>query len=511
MRMDEPVTTETLLFLTPEIVVAIAAVVIYVGGAFVASRTVWGWIGLGGILLAAAALFVQHPESGQGPLAGDALGQLVRWLALAAGGLLVLMAARLRARDVPEYLGSLLLTIVGLMLVAGADELIILFLGLELIAIPTYLLLYLGRRDVVARESAAKYFFLSILATALLLYGFSCFYGTTGSTDLRVIAAHLATATPDRDGSAGLVKVALAFVFAALGFKIAAVPFHFYAPDVYQGTTNLNAAMLSILPKAAGMVGLIRLGLLTPGVGSHAWQIALVLAAVTMTYGNVLALWQENLRRLLAYSSIAHAGTMLIGLAVGLAAAGGDPARWDGIGGLLFYLCVYAAATIGVFAALVYLGREGRQLDNIDELAGLGQTRPAVAGAIAACLFSLAGVPPLAGFWGKLVVFASALDVAPAGSEANGARIWFIVVAVIGALNAAVAAAYYLRVVGVMYFRLPLAAFKPKGGRGAAVAAIVCALLVVALGLASGPLLRVCYNASPRTTASNPQSLTPGP
>jgi NADH-quinone oxidoreductase subunit N len=484
----------------PEIVLAIAAVTIYVAGAFVASRAVWSWIGLGAIAIAAAAMLIQQPQPA-GPLAGDALGQLIRWLALGVGAMLILTASRSRAPDVPEYLGSLLLTVVGLMLVAEANELILLFLGLELIAIPTYLLLYLGRRNAAAEESAAKYFFLSVLASALLLYGFSFLYGTTGSTDLGAIAAGLAQPAAGQDALAGLARIALVFVFAGLGFKIAAVPLHFYAPDVYQGTTQLNAALLSVVPKAAGLVALVRIGLLMPGLESHAWRIALALAVVTMTYANVLALWQDNLRRLLAYSSIAHGGTMLIGLAAGLAMAGAGPASWDGIAGLVFYLCVYAVATIGVFAALVHLGREGREVDNVDELAGLGQTSPVMAGAIAVCLFSLAGVPPLAGFWGKLAVFASALDVQPAAGEPGGLRIWFIALAVVGVLNAAIAAAYYLRVVGVMYFRLPLASPKPEGGRGAWIAAIACAVLVVLLGLASGPLFDACRRASPNVSA----------
>jgi NADH-quinone oxidoreductase subunit N len=288
-------------------------------------------------------------------------------------------------------------------------------------------------------------------------------------------------------------------VFAGLGFKIAAVPFHFYAPDVYQGTTHLNAALLSVVPKAAGLIVLVRIMVpsgASPLADAYLWRIALGLSVLTMTLGNVLALWQDNLRRLLAYSSIAHAGYMLIGLAVGLAGTGAAGA-WDGLAGLLFYLCVYAAATLGTFAALAYLGSQRQQLDAVDELAGLGRTHPLVATMMALFMFSLAGIPPLAGFWGKFLLFASALNVDRAAGTEDGRQAWFVALAVIGVMNAAVAAAYYLRVVAVMYFRAPLAVRKAEGGAGPWCAAVACSILVIVLGLWPGPLMRESNCASP--------------
>ena len=246
--------------------------------------------------------------------------------------------------------------------------------------------------------------------------------------------------------------MALLLVFAGMGFRMTAVPFHFYAPDVYQGTSNPNAGLLSTLPKIAGLLVVVRVIMASmPGheLQGLGWRIALVMAVLTMTLGNVLALWQDNIRRLLAYSSIAHAGYMLIGVAVGFAtAAGGEaPLEINGIGTALFYLGVYCLATIGAFAALNYLGSAERQIDGVDELNGLGRTRPAAALALAVAMFSLAGVPPLAGFWGKLTLFTGALEVG------GTLRPWFVGLAVIGAVNAAIAMAYYLRVVAVMYFR----------------------------------------------------------
>jgi NADH-quinone oxidoreductase subunit N len=371
-------------------------------------------------------------------------------------------------------------------------------------------LLYLGRRDVGSREATAKYFFLSILASALLLYGFSFFYGSTGSMDLRAIRELTSGSGATGPGAADaarqlgvgpLAKIALVLIFAGLGFRVTAVPFHFYAPDVYQGTTNGNAGLLSIIPKIAGLVALIRLTavlLEVPDVQTYAWRVALALSIVTMSLGNFMALWQDNLRRLMAYSSIAHAGYLLIPLAVFLAPGAGIPAAWDGIGALLLYLLVYAVATIGMFAALASLGRDDSQVDGVDELAGLawtgGTVRPVLAWCIAAFMFSLAGIPPMAGFWGKLAVFASALG---AGDPDSGVRGWFIALAVVGVLNAAVAATYYLRIIGVMFFRLPLAipAVK-KGAGGAGLTALICGALVLLIGLGPGLWIRYADNAT---------------
>ena len=492
--------SETVLLLTAEIVLVVVAVLIYVGGAFVRARGVWSWIALGGIIVAALALAAsaQPGSSSSGPLEMDRLAWYVRWLALGTGALLVLLASRpLNAPGTAEYVGSLLLAIAGVMLVAGSGELVLLFLGLELVSIPIYILLYLGRRDAASQEATAKYFFLSVLASAMLLYGFSFLYGVTGSTDLRLIGEQLA----EPGGFLDLAKVALVLIFAGLGFKIAAVPFHFYAPDVYQGTTYPNAAVLSVVPKIAGMVALVRVvAVAMEGIGPAPWQIAMALAVLSMTFGNLLALWQDNLRRLLAYASIAHTGYLLVGLSAYLASAPDVAGPWDGVGAVLLSLTVYGVATIGTFAALACLGRGEQQIDGVEELAGLGwtagPTRRILAWAIALFMFSLAGIPPLAGFWGRLALLASALSL---GGLDPAARPWFVALAVVGGLNMVVAAAYYLRIVGVIFFRLPLGTPEPKQGTGGAFAAtLVCALLVVVIGLHSGPWIRAANRASPR-------------
>ncbi len=506
-------TTETLRLLTPEIVLMAAAVAIYLGGAFSASRRAWSWIAGAALLLAAAALATQHgPATAAEPLNLDSLAWGGRWLALGFGALLVLLASRPLAPDgSSEYVGSLLLTIAGLMLVTGAGELVLLFLGLELISIPTYILLYLGRHDDKCQESTVKYFFLSVLSSAILLYGFSFLYGVTGSTDLDAARAMLSDAAILPTGFAVLSKLAMALIFAGLCFKIAAVPFHFYAPDVYQGTTYSNAALLSVVPKAAGLAAMVRILVAAmPGMEPYSWRVVLAVAALTMTLGNVLALWQDDLRRLLAYSSIAQVGYMLMGLAVSLA-TGNAPGPWNGVGALGFYLVAYAAATIGAFAVLEHLGRPERRIDGVEELAGLGRTRPLAAAVLAVCMFSLAGVPPLAGFWGKFLVFGSALNVDGAAGAEGDLRLWFTGLAIVGVLNAAVAAAYYLRIVAVMYFRTPLATPRAEGGAGAWWAAVASALLVVAIGLYPGPLMHEANYIGSQPSAARFQSPIPNP
>ena len=217
------------------------------------------------------------------------------------------------------------------MLVAEAGDLVLLFVGLELISIPTYVLLSLGRHDAARQEAAAKYFFLSVLSSAVMLYGFSFLYGLAGSTDLAKVQAALAGARPAAGSFDGLSKLALALVFAGLCFRITAVPFQFYAPDVYQGTSYPNAALLSVLPKTAGFLVLTRLLMAAAPAPPYLWQVVLAVSILTMTFGNLTALWQNDLRRLLAYSSIANAGYMLLGLAVALA-PGVPSAAWDGFG-----------------------------------------------------------------------------------------------------------------------------------------------------------------------------------
>ena len=242
-----------------------------------------------------------------------------------------MLSARAAADSQPaEVVASLVMIVVGLMLVGSSRDLVMMFLALELISIPTYVLLSIGRRDPTAQEASTKYLLLSVLSSAILLYGFSFLYGVGGSTALEAISARLAQQPVDGGSLRPLAALAMVLIFAGVGFRIAAVPFHFYAPDVYQGTNQTNAALLSVFPKVAGLAVLVRIvALAMPGLESYGWGMSLILAMLTMTVANVVALWQDNLRRLMAYSSIAHAGYMLIGVTVAFAAAVG-PSRCKG-------------------------------------------------------------------------------------------------------------------------------------------------------------------------------------
>jgi len=508
--------------LAPEVILIAVATLIYVAGAFVRAREVWSYLAFTGILGAAYALWTSPIGDGAlGPVLADDLAGYVRWLTLVVGGLMVLMLSRFSNQAAAsEIVGTLLMITAGLMLVASSGELVLMFLGLELVTFPTYLLLYLGRVDARGQESAAKYFYLSILAAALMLYGFSFLYGAAGSTQLadlgRVLGSQrevVADGAVTRTTTQQIAGLGLVFLFAGLGFKLTAVPFHFYAPDVYQGTTNPNAGLLSVAPKIAGVVALLRIvAAAMPEMEPIAWRVVLIMSVLTMTVGNVIALWQDNIRRMLAYSSIAHAGYLMVGLAAGFAAQGvGGEAAADGLNGFgatLLYLAVYALATLGTFAALTYLGGPSADdadgtIDHVEQLAGLARRRPLTASAIAVFMFSLAGIPPLAGFWGKFALFTSALSI-DGGEAYPGLGNWFIALAVIGVLNAAVAAAYYLRIIAVMYFKPLEKEPSAEGGPGASLAMTLCAMAVLVIGIMPGQLITRSRAASASLESESP-------
>jgi NADH-quinone oxidoreductase subunit N len=506
---------KTIEHLAPEALLVLAATAIFVAGAFTRSR-LW-WAGCSLIAYAAAAALLAHLSHWtaatdlSGPLIVDPMGFCLRWLALLVGLVFTLIAARLADEDLAsEVFGCLMLVAAGLMITAAANELVLLFLGLELISIPTYVLLVVGRRDRASGEATMKYFFLSILSSALLLYGFSFLYGLgkttliSGTPETPGIRESLTSLSPD-DPLAPLAPLALVLIMAGLGFRLAIAPLQFYAPDVYQGTTSGNAGLLAVAPKIAGIAALVRLVVIAmPVTAEFAWQLALILAVLTMTIGNVCALWQRNIRRLMAYSSIAHGGYLLIGLAAAAAATSAAQESFrGGITASLFYVLVYSLATMGTFAALAYLGAGRRDVNDVAELGGLARSQPLVAGAIAVFLFSLAGLPPLAGFWGKLNLFTSALEIATSGK--SGLSFWFTILSVAAAINAAIAAAYYLRVIAVMYFQPQSQPLPTAGGESARWAALMCAGLVLGVGAWPGGLLSIAVRSE---TVLRPQTAT---
>ena len=355
-----PISPQTARLLLPEVMVALMAVTVYVAGAFIKGRTVFNWLAALGLATAAVLLLQQEGRidvlgSGEavtsGPVIIDALAQVIRFLTLAIGGLLLITAWRAGDDQLAtEYIGSLLLALCGLMLLSTAADIVLMFVAFELVSIPTYILLYLGRGDAQSQEATLKYFFLSIVSSAMLLYGLALLYGAAGTVRLADMQTALTTQATTDAAILKLAPVALVLILAGLAFKLAAVPFHFYAPDVYQGTTAVNAAFLAIAPKIAGMIGLIRVVVAVVPLAEQAtltWQVILAVAVVTMTLGNALALWQNHLRRMMAYSSIAHAGYLLVGVTVAVAFAGEKGVDNAGIASALFYLGVYSRRHAG--------------------------------------------------------------------------------------------------------------------------------------------------------------------
>ena len=493
--------------IVPEMVLVGAAAVIYLGGTVRSDRNLWKALSL--IALAIAGLTcvlkgstertVEYARTAQyaAPLVFDHLASLIRIIALSSGLVLVLMSwHEVPDSQAADHQACLLIVIAGLSLVGSANDLITLFLALELISIPSYILLYLPRHDEASQEAAMKYFLLSIFSSALVLFGFSYLYGLTGTTNISAILHTF----QGRSELPELAPVALIMIVSGLGARITVVPFHFYAPDVYQGSPTVVAALLAFIQKAAGFAALLRVlgfvmppdtdGLVPMAPTGQIIYLFWFLAAVTMFLGNLMGLLQNNVKRLLAYSSIAHAGYMLIALAVAPALGKTDDA--GGIQALLFYLVAYGAMTVGAFAVLSYLSSSIRRVDTLDDLAGLSRSHPGIALLMVLFLFSLIGVPLTAGFTGKFLIFFGAL-----GAPGQYA-VWFQVLAVLGVINAAIAGWYYLKVVAVMYLRTGLRPLENQRSWPCLIALLLCGLLTLGLSIppASDWLLETARQAT---------------
>ena len=563
---------ETIKLLTPEIVLIVFALIAILGGAFLGLQKGWG-IALIGILSAmgtAGGLPADGSSIISGPITVDSFSIYIRWLVFATGGLLVLVlsgdrfhsatvyGSGLSRKSTCEEAGTFLILLAGLSLVGISNDLVLMFIGLELVSIPTYILLALKRTDARGQEASLKYFFLSLIASAIFLYSLVCFYGIGGSTNLLAIGDALRSSNPEIVNMAAvLLPAAVGMAMAGAAFRMAAMPMHFYAPDVYEGTSPGNAAVLSTLPKIAGIVLLARiLSFAIPPLGtasevgpaalihlSFLWHLAAILAAITMTVGNVMALVQTNIRRLLACSSIAHAGYLLVGVAVAAAAAVTRAERsFDGavnadtiwtisLGGMsatLLYIATYVLATVGVFAGITYLGHvwpewstgkgarpPREEICSINDLNGLSSTNPFAAFSITLFLLSLAGIPPLPGFWGKLSLVVSALEVDWTSPIILGSRrAWFVSLAVILVLNAAIAAVYYLRIIAAMYFGTTKKGVQTDGGLAAGLGMLGCVVLLILVTFQPKRLFSPSNQAGATATnvlTANSDTTTPHP
>jgi NADH-quinone oxidoreductase subunit N len=499
--------------LLPEIVLVFCACLLFVAALFKTDRHICGVAALGSLMFALARHI--YPIDAQDlpgdavfavPLLFDSLAAFTRVLALCAGIVFILLCWHdMPVRHVADHHACVLLIIAGICLVGAANDLVALFLALELVSIPTYVLLYLPRHDDDAQEASIKYFLLSVFSSGLLLFGFSYLFGLTGTTNIAGILQVLYGASvAETKAVGGLAQIAMLMIAAGLSFRIAAAPFHFYAPDVFQGTSTSGAAFLSYIPKIAGFIAILRVfGFVVPAgvaMGDRLAGLALsdqvptlfwFLAALTMTIGNFLGLLQDNLKRLFAYSSIAHAGYMLVAVASAPYLSSGEAAT-SGVAALLFYLVAYGAMTFGFFAVIAMLNRPERPVETVDDLAGLAKSHPFLALLVTILMLSFIGIPLTAGFTGKLFIFFGAMSV-------EGPKTWvYPTLAVVGMLNAAIGAWYYLRIVTVMYLRDAVKPIETPGTYSGFATVILCAALT--LGLSVPPGASWLLNAARQTT-----------
>jgi len=397
-------------------------------------RDALGWLGIAGLLvtaIASAALWNTHTTSFAGGLAADRYAVFF-YVVLCLAGILALLQSMnyLQTTDIRtgEYYSLTVFAVAGMMLMAAATDLIVAFLALEILSIAVYALAGIWRTQPRSNEAALKYFLLGAFATGFLLFGIAMLYGASGTTTFAGIRAALEA----KSGHARTLATAgMALLVVGFGFKVAAVPFHLWTPDVYEGAPTSVTVLMAVGVKAAAFGAFVRVMTTALGPLLPDWQgLVWIVAAATMTVGNLLALLQENIKRMLAYSSIAHAGYLLVGL-VAVQEGGGAA--------ILFYMVAYALMNIGAFGVVMLVGRRGKLNERIQDYAGLGLRHPALGAAMAIFLLSLAGFPPLIGFAGKFYLFSAAVKAG------------FVGLAVIGVLNSVVSVYYYVGVLVKMY------------------------------------------------------------
>jgi len=432
--------TFDLLPLAPEILVAVMGMLLLVLGVFLGDKSfrLVSWYTVLTFTVT-AALLLRFPDGTimafGGMFVSEPFAVFMKVLVLFGGALSVLMAMQYAERQKIarfEYPVLVLFSVLGMMMMLSANDLISLYMGLELQSLPLYVLAALNRDSLKSSEAGVKYFVLGALSSGLLLYGCSMVYGFAGTTSFVGIAD---TLTLMDVPSIGLV-IGLVFMLSGLAFKVSAVPFHMWTPDVYEGAPASVVSFFAMVPKIAAMGLLVRLTMSAFGGMADQWQqVIWVIAAGSMIVGAFAALRQTNIRRLMAYSSIGHMGYALIGLVAASA---------EGVRGLMLYMVIYMITTGGVFAVVLMMSRRGQQAEEIEDLAGLAKYNPVMAACMGLLMFSMAGIPPVAGFFGKLFIFQAAI--------AQG----FYCLAIIGVLSSVVAAYYYLRVIRVMYFDEPV-------------------------------------------------------
>lgn len=441
--MNEITSVGTLLPVVPEIVLALGAMLMLMIGVFQGERNSALVNGFCIVILLGAMAAVLAIPAGRYPLFGgsfilDDYARFLKVLALIASAGALLLSIdflRLEKQQKFEFGALFLLSTLGMLLLISAADLIALYLGLELMSLALYVVAAFDRDNARSTEAGLKYFVLGALSSGMLLYGASLLYGFTGTVTFSGIAA-----ATKGGASIGLV-FGLVFLFVGFCFKVSAVPFHMWTPDVYEGAPTPVTAFFISATKVAGIAIFARATIMAfPGIKEQWQQIVVFVSIVSMALGSFAAIGQRNFKRMMAYSTIAHVGFALVGLAAGTP---------QGIQGVLIYMVIYVSMTLGTFAVIVSMRREGKAVEEIADLAGLWRTHPATAFFLLIMMFSLAGIPPLAGFFAKFYVFLAAIN---AGLYA---------LAVIGVVTSVVGAYYYLAIVRTIYFGEPAAPFRP--------------------------------------------------
>ena len=440
--MNDVAALPALLPALPEIVLAVGAMVLLMLGAFRGEHTAVAVNWLAIVLLVAAGVITLWLPGGTlvtfgGSFIVDPFARFLKLLALTGSAAAILMSFDYLAVEKQqkfEYPILILLSTTGMLMLISAADLIALYLGLELMSLALYVVAAINRDSTRSSEAGLKYFILGALSSGMLLYGASLVYGFTGTVTFTGIAK---AASPD---SIGLI-LGLVFLFAGFCFKVSAVPFHMWTPDVYEGAPTPITAFFAAAPKVAGIAMFVRTTIVAfLGIVPQWQQIVVFVSIASMALGAFAAIGQRNIKRLLAYSSIGHMGFALIGLAA---------ASSDGVEGVLIYMAIYLAMTLGTFAVVLAMRRGGQMVEGIGDLSGLAHTNPTMAFFLAMLLFSLAGIPPLAGFFAKFYVFLAAIKAG------------LFALAVIGVVTSVVGAYYYLTIVKIMYFEEPAKPFAP--------------------------------------------------
>jgi NADH-quinone oxidoreductase subunit N len=447
-------------------------------------------IGVVAYLEAVAATQGQTVYSFGNMVVSDAMGSWLKCFA-ALAVMVTLVYGRPYAAERDMLRGGELFTLglfalLGMFVMISGNNFLVLYLGLELLTLSSYAMVALRRDSAVASEAAMKYFVLGAMASGFLLYGLSMLYGATGSLDITTVFKAVASGQIKHQ----VLVLGLVFVVCGLAFKFGVVPFHMWIPDVYHGAPTAITLMIGGAPKLAAFAMTIRLlveGLLPLAVD---WQqMLMVLAISSLLIGNLAAVAQTNLKRMLAFSTIAQMGFVLIGLLSGVV-NGNTAAAANAYSSAMFYVITYVLTTLATFGIILLLAREGFESEEISDLAGLNQRSPLYAGVMAACMFSLAGVPPLVGFYAKLSVLQALIASGQTGA---------IALAIFAVMMSLIGAFYYLRIVKVMYFDAPITATTVSAGNDVRVVLTINGALILILGILPGGLMALCANAIVRT------------